>query len=298
MQPIPRFEWQTFGMLACCYGWMALSVTLLPQYSYPLSFLALALGMALHSSLQHEALHGHPTRNPVLNEAFVFLPVGLFVPYRRFRDTHLAHHNDESLTDPYDDPETNFLDPKIWAGLSNPVKILRRINNALLGRILLGPAISIHAMIKADLHAIRRGEAGVLRGWLLHFAGFVPLFWLLATFSNLPFWVYVLAAYFAYGLLKIRTYLEHRAHESATGRSVVIEDRGLLSLLFLNNNFHIVHHKNPGAPWYRLPGLYVKSRAQYLEMNDGYRYRNYAEIFRRYFFRAKDPVPHPLWKAD
>jgi len=92
--------------------------------------------------------------------------------------------------------------------------------------------------------------------------------------------------------------LEHRAHEFATGRSVVIEDRGLLSLLFLNNNFHIVHHKNPGAPWYRLPGLYVKSRTQYLEMNDGYRYRNYAEIFRRYFLRAKDPVPHPLWKAD
>ena len=37
------------------------------------------------------------------------------------------------------------------------------------------------------------------------------------------------------------------------------------------------------------------NRDDYLRRNDGYRYANYAEIFRRYFFKAKDPVPHPLW---
>jgi 8-oxo-dGTP pyrophosphatase MutT (NUDIX family) len=29
--------------------------------------------------------------------------------------------------------------------------------------------------------------------------------------------------------------------------------------------------------------------------NDGYRYASYGEIFRRHLFRAKDPVPHPLY---
>ena len=29
--------------------------------------------------------------------------------------------------------------------------------------------------------------------------------------------------------------------------------------------------------------------------NEGYRYASYGEVFRRYFLKAKDPVPHPVW---
>ena len=38
-------------------------------------------------------------------------------------------------------------------------------------------------------------------------------------------------------------------------------------------------------------------RERYLAVNDGYVYRSYGEVFRRYFWRAKDPVPHPLWPS-
>ena len=48
-------------------------------------------------------------------------------------------------------------------------------------------------------------------------------------------------------------------------------------------------------PWYRLPKLFSGNRGRYLDRNDGYYFRNYNEIFRSYFWRAKDPVPHPLW---
>jgi hypothetical protein len=34
-----------------------------------------------------------------------------------------------------------------------------------------------------------------------------------------------------------------------------------------------------------------------LRRNDGYRFASYAEVFRRYFWRAKDPVAHPLWRS-
>jgi fatty acid desaturase len=74
----------------------------------------------------------------------------------------------------------------------------------------------------------------------------------------------------------------------------VIEDRGPLALLFLNNNLHAVHHMHPQVAWYRLPAVYSANRDHYLRRNDGYIYRNYAQIFRAYLFRAKDPVPHPL----
>ncbi len=118
--------------------------------------------------------------------------------------------------------------------------------------------------------------------------------WLGMT-QGMPLWAYALAAYMGQSLLKLRTYLEHRAHDAFRARTVVIEDRGPLSLLFLNNNFHVVHHMHPSAPWYRLPQLYAARRAHYLRRNEGYRYRSYAEVFARYFLSAKDPVPHPVW---
>ena len=99
-------------------------------------------------------------------------------------------------------------------------------------------------------------------------------------------------------LIKIRTFLEHRAHEAHRARTVVVEDRGPLSLLFLNNNFHVVHHCHPNVPWYDLPALYRGNRDHYLRRNEGYVYRSYAQIFARYLLRAKDPVPHPIWPVD
>jgi len=54
---------------------------------------------------------------------------------------------------------------------------------------------------------------------------------------------------------------------------------------------------HPRTPWYRLPELYQANKERYLGRNGGYRYGSYGEIFRRYFLKAKDPVPHPLWRS-
>ncbi len=76
---------------------------------------------------------------------------------------------------------------------------------------------------------------------------------------------------------------------------MVIEDRGIFAFLFLNNNFHVVHHMHPRVAWYKLPAQYVANRAHYLRRNDGYRYASYWQVIRAYLLRPKDPVPHPLW---
>ena len=44
----------------------------------------------------------------------MFLPLGLFYPFRRFKGLHLTHHNDERLTDPYDDPESYYRSAMDW----------------------------------------------------------------------------------------------------------------------------------------------------------------------------------------
>ncbi len=289
------FEWPTVALLAACYlGW-ALATTWLAALWLPLGMIAVVPFITLHSSLTHELLHGHPFRNPVWNEALVFPCLGLFVPYRRFRDLHIAHHQDSILTDPYDDPETNYKDPAVWTRLPGWARRVLGVNNTLAGRLLLGPAISIHALVTDDWRAIRRGDRAVLTGWLLHVPATLPVLWWVAT-SAMPVWAYLICAYAGFSILKIRTFLEHRAHERAEGRTVVIEDRGPLALLFLNNNYHAVHHAHPKAAWYRLPGMFAANREAVLRRNDGYFYRSYGEVFRRYFWHAKDPVPHPLWR--
>ena len=55
-------EWPTFFALAGCYAVWALATTLLARESLALAVPAAGVAVALHSSLRHEALHGHPFR--------------------------------------------------------------------------------------------------------------------------------------------------------------------------------------------------------------------------------------------
>ena len=224
------------------------------------------------------------------------LPLNLMIPYCRFRDLHLAHHRDANLTDPYDDPETNYLDPVVWALLPSWKRTLFRANNTLLGRILIGPIIGQALFLQDEWRLIIRGDRKVLFAWVLHGIGVAAVL-TLVWMSAMPVWAYLLACYGAMGLLRIRTFLEHQAHEKVRGRTVIIEDRGPLAFLFLNNNLHVVHHMHPGVPWYLLPRLYRSGKARFNEINQGYVYRSYGEVFRRYLLRSKDPVAHPLWRG-
>ncbi len=290
----PEVEWPTLALLAATYALWALATTLAAGAWLPFGIALAALAVAQHSSLQHEALHGHPFRHPGLNAAAVFPALGLFIPYGRFRDQHLAHHRSPHLTDPYDDPESNYLDPAVWAHLSRPVQALLRVNNTLAGRMALGPAISLVAFLRGEIAALRAGDRQVAAAWAWHLpaVGLVALW--LAGVGQMPLWAWPISCYLGLSLLKIRTFLEHQAHERAGARTAIIEDRGPLALLFLHNNLHVVHHMHPRLPWYRLPAAYAAQRARYVARNGGYVYRSYAEVFRRHLWRAKDPVPHPL----
>lgn len=287
-------EWGTFFLIIACHAaWLAVLFGL-TGWSLILAVPVMGVVAALHSSLTHEALHGHPFRAKWLNEALMALPLTLFIPFNRFRDLHLAHHQDAALTDPYDDPESNYLDPKVWAALPRVARIICVANNSLLGRMVLGPVIGQVLFLKEEWRGALRGDPAILLAWALHLPGVAVVLWVVAL-SPMPVWAFVLSAYIGLSLLKIRTFLEHRAHEKSRARTVIIEDRGPLAFLFLNNNLHVVHHMNPSAPWYRLPTLYREGKDRYLACNEAYVYRSYAQIFRQYLLRAKDPVPHPLW---
>lgn len=286
-------EWPTLALIAAVYAAWGGALWGLAPISLWLAVPVAAWAIAQHSSLAHEVIHGHPFRDRRLNEALVFPALALVIPFMRFRDSHLAHHHDAILTDPFDDPETNYLDEASWRRLHPWWRATLRLNNTLAGRLLIGPVIGQAFWMRSDLRAWRQGDARVAAGWLWHLPAATLAFGIVLV-SPMPLWAYLIATYLGLSLLKIRTFLEHQAHEKARGRTVIIEDRGPLALLFLNNNLHVVHHMHPREPWYRLPGVYGRDPGRYLGINGGYRYRSYAEVFRRHLFRAKDPVPHPL----
>jgi len=261
-------------------------------------WLILPLGsylVCLHGSLQHEAVHGHPTPWRLVNEALVFPSLWLWMPFRIYREVHLVHHRNEMLTDPREDPESFYVTPDAWAGMGRLHRGLLLANNTLLGRLVLGPPLAIARQWGAEIARLKQGDRAHLPPLGLHLAGCaIVLAWVLGV-CRIPLGEYLLLyAYPGLALTLVRSFLEHQARPEVGQRSVLVESGPVLSLLFLNNNFHALHHAHPGVSWYRLPALYRARREELLAANGGYRYGGYLEIVRRYLVSAKEPVLHPF----
>lgn len=286
-----QIEWPTLALIIACYGAWGFALWHLPIWAgIPVA----AFSIALHASLQHEVIHGHPFRRQWLNDLIVWPPLALVIPYVRYKATHLAHHHDEVITDPFDDPESNYLDAGTWENLPKMVQTVLRMNNTVAGRLTLGPVIGTVAFGVSEW---RKRDAEVWRGWLIHLPAMVVVIAVVVA-SPMPLWAYLSAAYAAMSILKLRTFLEHQAHERASGRSVIVEKGGIFAFIFLNNNLHVVHHMHPRVAWYDLPALYRARKDHYLRRNGGYYFASYREVVRRYFLKAKDPVVHPLWRRE
>jgi fatty acid desaturase len=79
-QKFSTLEWPTLSLIIVVYAVLGTLVwfhTVLPWWVImPIG----AYTAALHTSLQHEVLHGHPTRSRFLNEALIFLTPTMWLP--------------------------------------------------------------------------------------------------------------------------------------------------------------------------------------------------------------------------
>jgi fatty acid desaturase len=286
-------EWPTVLVVALCYLVLMALVWFHASLSWWIILPIGAYFAALHTSLQHEVLHGHPTRRRFLNELLIFPSPHFWIPFTRYREAHLAHHRDADLTDPRHDPESFYMLPESWAALPAPLKQLYVFNHTLLGRMLIGPAVNLARLWLSEAQAIMRGNRKALKAWAL----FVPACGLTLAYvmwRGMPVWQYfLLVAYPGISLALVRSYCEHQAAEDLGERTVIVEASPFWSLLFLNNNLHLAHHTYPSLAWYKLPAYYRAERANFIARNKGYVMRGYGEIFRRYFLKPKEPIPYP-----
>lgn len=299
MPPAKLCEWPTLALIGAATAAWSLLIGFYSELGAWVVCPLAAVLVTLQSSLQHEVLHGHPTRSPALNEALIYCSFSLFIPYRRAKSLHLRHHNNDRLTDPYDDPESFYLAWCDWNQLPSPIRFILKINNTLAGRLLIGPAVSLIGFYGAEARLLLSGDRVALKSWMHHLVGLVVVVTFVKIVGGMPIWLYALAiAYPGMSLLMLRTYAEHRAHEHADARSVIVEFCPIFSLLFLNNNLHIVHHTHPRAPWYELPKMYRSAREEWQQKNEGYVFKSYFEMARVYLFKDKEPVVHPLKRRD
>jgi fatty acid desaturase len=287
-------DWPTLALAAGIYGAFA-GIT---WFYHDLPWwLVLPLGAAivcLQSSLQHEAIHGYPTRWSWLNTLIVAPSLYLWLPYGIYRRIHLKHHVDEHLTDPVRDPESHYLTPEAWLALSPIHRALREVMMSLLGRMVIGPLYAA-AQSLADLaRAVGSRDWSVLSHWALHGIALTGLLWWVVAVCDIPLWAYVvLFAWPGSALMQLRGYAEHRAAPDVAARTATIEAGPLLSFLFLHNNLHALHHAEPTLAWHRRAARYRAARTDLLRASRYHLIDSYAQLARNYLFEAKEPLLHP-----
>jgi fatty acid desaturase len=294
-----RLEWPTVGLAVLIYGlWLASTYF---HDRLPIWALA-AIGawtVAWQMSLQHETIHGHPTRHRLINTLIGAWPLALWLPYENYRHTHLTHHRDERLTDPLDDPESYYWRQEQWEALGPIGRAMVRLQSRLIGRLIIGPLWSSYVLWKSEIARVRRGQTRALRELGSHLAGLLAVMVWIVGVCKMPLGQYVLCfAYAGTSLAMVRSFAEHRAESVVERRTAIVEKSWILGPLFLFNNLHLAHHLRPTIPWYALPRWYQLNREALIERNGGLLYVTYFEILRRYFIRPHDQTLHPLHDGE
>lgn len=296
--PYWRLELPTWGLIAIVYaGWFGTVSqwnVLGPWIGTPL----LIWFTTWYMSLQHELIHGHPTRWPRVNQLFGLPPLAVWYPYGLYRDSHLRHHRDEHLTDPREDPEGYYFSADQWRGFSPWLRRVIQFRNTLVGRVLMGPALDIYAALRGGAAAMLNGDRRAGAMWLVHAALLTVLLgWMSGTALGVGYFL-LAVSYPALGLTKIRSFMEHRAADDPQARSVINEAAWPWRLLFLNLNYHLVHHDLPAVPWYGLRQVYLADRTAYQQRTRGFVVQGYAEWLGAFAFTPAEIEIHPLSLAE
>lgn len=288
-----KTEWPTWLLLAGFYlAWILVVFgNVLGEIATIVILIPLVV---LWMSIQHELIHGHPTKWVVVNKVLGYLPLAIWYPYALYRDTHLAHHNDDVLTFPDQDPESRYVTEDFWQNTSKLKRVLLWVDKTLGGRLIIGAPLALVALLMTETKKIfsTYGQWGM---WLFHAISVGGVLFVVDRYSAISAVQYVfLVSVPALSIAMIRSFYEHRPSKHPEHRTVIVESSGPLSWLFLNLNLHLVHHDLPGLPWFYLPRVYKARREQWIARNNGFVFHGYLELVRQYLTRPVDCPVHPV----
>ncbi|MCH2547988.1 MAG: fatty acid desaturase [Alphaproteobacteria bacterium] len=288
------YEVPTWIVTICVYSlWLTLTFYFQAIPWYAMAILA-PLTIAWHGSLRHEATHNHPINRKVAT-LVGYPPLNLCDPFVLYRESHQRHHRNEHLTDPYEDPESFFYRKEDWESKSWLMQKLWIFNQTFFGRMTIGPAIIYGRWYVREVKAMLLGDTTRMRIWAEHAIIVAALLYWVTQICGIALWQYVV--FFAYPGISIgliRSFYEHRYDASPLGRCVLVERSPFFQMLFLNNNFHAVHHDKPGMPWYQIDEYYRARKEYYQQASENYVVESYGQLMREFMFKPIFYPVHPL----
>jgi fatty acid desaturase len=290
-----RIEWPTVAVACAVYaGYIALTWFF---HALPLWIAAplCAICLTWFGSLQHETIHGHPTPWRRVNRALASVPLSLWLPYRLYRATHLKHHRHggRHLTDAIEDPESFYMSSGVLSQYGNLRRALYAANCTLVGRLTLGPALSVFRFWHCEMLKVMAGDRRLATVWAGHVTAVALVVLWVTCVCHIPFTYYlILIIYPSMSLTHLRSFAEHRADPNPALRTQAVECNRFLALLFLNNNLHIAHHAYPKLPWYQLPKVWRQMRRHAVESGLVFT-QGYRRVCKTYLFRPAINVEHP-----
>ncbi len=286
-------EWPTFIVWAGHYAGFGILTFFWDKISPWIAIPLAAYLICLNAHLTHELIHGHPFRNRYANRWLLPINLLAWIPYEVFRDSHLAHHESDSLTHPSRDPESFYWSQQEWDAMHPFWRAVYRFNQTFVGRMLVGPALIVGRFWRDEVQRVWGGDFRYVPAWtILALGNAVVAYWLFVT-CQVPVWQVMLALYAGSSLMALRSFIEHRPSEANDASCAIVDAGPVFQLLFLNNCYHLIHHDRPGLSWFEIPRVYRGNREEWNHRAGGYVFRGYWDVVRRTAFAPKDSPRHP-----
>lgn len=261
-----RFGRQNLAVAAAQFAAWAVLIEAMHRVPPGAAWLALALVFVLMMqgvfSLMHDAIHGHGHPDARVNHAIGWLSGALFgTAYTLFRVNHEGHHvrnrtRAEVAEYVYPDDDRVWKTAKyyfailggIWLGSflalfvlpCVPYRHVRRMN--LSSNSMNGYSLSFTEYSARDWQVQRVECVGVLAFWI---AAIALMDWSLATLA-------VVYALFAFSWSSLQWIYHLRTPLHPVEGAYNLRAPMLVRWLFLNFNYNLTHHRQPGVPWQRL----------------------------------------------
>jgi fatty acid desaturase len=257
--------------------------------------LAFAITMIPVYSLMHEAAHRTLHPNAAWNNFLGrWLCCMFIIPFTFFRHCHLKHHKknrtDDEMWDLYYKHQNKWLRyGNLYAmmiGLGYLALWLSVILFAIAPALIYSPLFKKHKEIRGflegsdEIHKIRTEQLESISVIIFQ----ILVLWLLNwDFSS---W---LILYLVHGFVwSSQNYVNH----AFSPRHIIegahnLKMPGLIKIIYLNFNIHLIHHRHPQIPWIYLP-RFLDSRKQRMSF-----YKNYLRLWKGPRL-TEDPSPKPL----
>lgn len=246
-----RAAWPAIAVAAASLSAVSLSVLALAteQIPWPLAVLVSSVACFAGFTPVHEAAHHNICRSRALGDLVgslcALLLLGALGPYRYLHREHHRHTND-----PERDPDYFRPDSPPWLLLlrfvTQDITYLRfyaRRSRPVSERLELAAAAALCAFaLLGAAYLGREAVFAVVVGWIV--PARVALAALAATFAWLP----------------------HAPHTATAAedpyRATSVRSSRALEVLLLGQSYHLVHHLQPGVPFYALGAVWRARKAE------------------------------------